>query len=57
MLTSLIIEELLPFGRLNINELSIQSHNFVTNMWTLMTLIVLYTCIWHRYGDAHQGLS
>ena len=34
MLTSLIIEELLPFGRLNINELSIQSYYFVTNVWT-----------------------
>ena len=33
-------EKLLPFDRLNINDFSIFSHNFVSNGWDLINLIL-----------------
>ena len=37
---SSVIEELLPFDCLNFNVFSVFSHNFVTNGWNFMKLIL-----------------
>ena len=42
-----LIEELLPFDCLNFNVFLLVSHNFVSNRWNFMKLILIYmTIVW-----------